>query len=100
MSEKKTAIKRDLNKCLVFELGSDGKQPTLTDGRNEAIAAFVWYNGEFQRVYNRGEYILEVKGFNLEFEAPEQNVIPVMGSYKRDYNPYTGEFDIEGGDVI
>ena len=99
MSEKKTAIKRDLNKCLVFELGSDGKQPTLTDGRNEAIAAFVWYNGEFQRVYNRGEYILEVKGFNLEFEAPEQNVIPVMGSYKRDYNPYTGEFDIEGGDV-
>ena len=96
---KKTALIRDLNKCLVFELGSDGKQPTLTDGRNEAIAAFVWHDGEFQRVYNRGEYTLEVFELNFEFEASEQDISHYVGSYKRDYNPYTGGFDIEGGDV-
>ena len=99
MSEKKTAIIRDLNKCLVFELGSDGKQPILTDGRNEAIAAFVYKNGKLQRVYNRAEHTLEVFELNFEFEASEQDISHYIGSYKRDYNPYTGEFDIEGGDV-
>lgn len=100
MSEtKKTAIIRDLNKCLVFDANMNGKEPILNGGVREAIVALVYKDGELQRVYNRAEYTLEVEGINLEFEAPEQKVTPVMGSYKRDYNPYSMEFDIEGGDV-
>lgn len=97
---KKTAIIRNLNKCVVLDDHLNELTPTLYGGGKEAIVAYVKKeNGELVKVYNRSEYTFEVSSLHLYLEAYSQRVDPVINSHKYDMNPRTRLFD-EGFEVV